>query len=806
MRISETWLRDWVETPIPFADLAAVLTRGGFEIEATGTVGASHPDVVVGRILAAEPHPQADRLRVCRVDLGPLGSRTIVCGAANARPGLLAPVALPGARIGERVIEAADLRGVRSEGMLCAAAELGCAEWVSGDGLWELPPDAPVGTWLQDYLNFAEGFLDIAVTPNRGDCLSVRGLAREIAALTRTRVRGGRARALRVHGEAPVAVVVATIRCPRYLVRCISGVETMPASPGWLVRRLRVGGVTPRHPVVDVTNYIMLDLGQPLHAFDADAVQGPLTVRLARAGESLTLLDGSQPTLTTEDLVIADDSGPLALAGILGGTRAAVSAQTRNVLIEAAYFRPEALSRTARRLGLITDAALRFERGVDPELAPLALERASALILRICGLGTAHLEGTAEPAGGRKGITASASPVAESVTEDEWPARPPIRLRLARIPQLLGVTIPRVQVTRFLQSLGMAVARSHGDLSVRAPSFRFDIEAEIDLIEEVARLWGYEEIPGDALPLMPVAAPPQPGILRRMRDLLMDRDYHEAVTFSLIDPAEHRALHVDSGIALQNPLAGPWAGLRQSLVPGLLAAALYNRHRQQARVRLFEIGIGFEWAAEAIIERPRVAGVALGSAEPEQWGIPARAGDFFDIKGDVEALASLIGPLRARPCEHQLLQPGLSATLFRGDRPVGFLGALAPEHRERLGFHETVWVFEIEGPFETPARPTQAPEVARFPAVRRDIAVIVPEKVTAGQVMDTVRESAGPLLQELVLFDVYRGEGLDLGKKSLALGLTLRDFSRTLTDERVDEVVAQAVRALADAHGAQLRQ
>lgn len=784
MRISEQWLKDWLDTKLSFAELPTYLVRGGFEVEGSGTAGPALPKVVVARIEETKPHPDADRLRVCRVDCGDGALRTIVCGAANARPGLLAPLALPGAVVGERTIAAAKVRGVYSEGMLCSGSELGLHDTV---GLWELPPDARPGQLLSEYCHFSEPYLDIAVTPNRGDCLSVKGMGREIAALTGGRYRAPKPRLTRVQGLPPRVFVRDAARCPRYCVRAIVGLRPDATSPPWLVERLRISGIASRHPVVDVTNYIMLDLGQPLHAFDSALVVDFLEVRAAAAGETLTLLDGSTPTLRADDLVIADREGPVALAGVMGGTRTAVGTQTRSVLLEAAYFRPETLSRTARRLGLTTEAALRFERGVDPELASLALERATALIMKI--------------AGGR------ASPVAEQAVLEGWPKREPIRLRFARIRQLLGVPVPRIQVSRYLKALGMAVTGSHGDLLVIPPRFRFDIQGEIDLVEEIARLWGYDHIPAVELPMAPQTPGPSGAETRRAADLLCDRDYFEAATLSLVDPAEQAMWGFSSPALLRNPLAAPWAQLRPSLIPGLVGAAAHNRRRQQGRLRLFEIGTCFAASGDGVSEVTKVAGLILGPALPEQWGASARGVDFFDLKGDVEALCAVarITP-RTVARDFPFLQPGVSASLLVGQDTVGCLGALSPELRRKWGLEEPVFVFEMEARLLGVRGPKRAEEPPRFPSVRRDIALLVAQEVAAGDVLETVRRTAGALLQDLVLFDVYQGEGLDSGTKSLALSLTLQDFSRTLTDEVVDKTMAHVVSALEAAHRARLRQ
>ena len=788
MRIAKQWLCDWLDTQLPFADLAAALTRGGFEIEGSGVTGPPLAGVVVGRITAIAAHPDAERLRVCKVDVGADGTRTVVCGAANARIGLKAPLALPGAVLGERVIAETELRGVHSQGMLCSGTELGLG---ATEGLWELPDDAPPGVPLADYFRFGDPYLDVAVTPNRGDCLSVKGLAREMAALTGGRFRAPRPRALKVSGVTPRVSVEDTSRCPRYCARLISDIAPDRRSPGWLVERLRVCGASARHPVVDVTNYILFDLGQPLHAFDAAHVRGTVVARCAKAGEEIVLLDGVKRALHVSDLVIADDEGPLAVAGVMGGMRAAVGPTTRSVLLEAAYFRPDTLSQTARRLGLTTEAALRFERGVDPELCELALGRATALILKIAG-----------------GV---ASPIAERSAPEHWPRREPIRLRLERIHQVLGIGVPRAQVARLLRGLGMTVVASHGDLLVTAPRFRFDIHAEIDLIEEVARLLGYDEIPPVELGSVLVSASPRTLGTRRAADLLVDRDYQEAMTFSLADPEEQARLGFLAQTLLRNPLAAPWSALRASLIPGLLAAAAHNRRRQLGRVRLFEVGTCFGAAdskTAAIGEESRLAGVALGPVWPEQWGAPARAVDFFDVKGDVEVLCALAGetPVVTPDGAPPFLQKGLAATLSLRGQPIGFVGGLAPAHRLRLGFEEPVFVFEIKASLFGQPPAARAKEPPRFPSVRRDLAVVVPVGLPAGAVLETVRRHAGPLLQGLVLFDMYQGEGLDLGKKSLALGLTLQDFSRTLTDEVVEGLVTQVLTALKAAYGAELRQ
>lgn len=779
MRLTETWLREWVAVDSGFAEIGQRLVAGGFEVEAQGTVGPLPADVVVGLITAIVPHPDAERLRVCTVEArGP--ARTVVCGAANARVGLRAPLALPGARVGDRDIAVTVLRGIQSEGMLCSAAELGVT--TGGNGLWELPQDAPVGMLLADFVG-REPFLDVAVTPNRGDCLSVRGLAREVAALTGGRLRGLRPVPPQPAPTGTVARVQADARCRRYCLQTITDLDGRAATPFWLAERLRFHGIRSHHPIVDVTNYVMLDIGQPLHAFDADQISGGLAVRSADTGETIVLLDGSTRSLIAGDIVIADDSGPLALAGIMGGQRAMVTASTNRIVLEAATFDAPTVSQTARRLALTTEAAVRFARGVDPALPPLALAQAGRLLRRI--------------AGGRPGALTDSGILGTAAVAS------PIPLRLARLSALLGVGVPKTEVSRYLKALRMQITPVRGGFTVVPPTFRTDIRLEVDLIEEVARLFGYERIPDrDLAPL--VAVPPPSA--RRSSMVLIDRGYHEIQTFSLVDPADHEILGIGSGLAVRNPLAAPWACLRRSLLPGLLRAAQYNYHRQQTRVRLFEVGRCYEPGDRGIREELRLGGVVLGPRLPEQWGVTTIAADFFDVKGDIEAVFAAAGrELTAISGSVPALQAGQSAILWADDHQVGYLGALHPRARTRFGFALPVFVFEMAADL-VPARDRHRREPPRFPAVRRDLAVVVDQQVAAADVLQCIREAGGALLVELVLFDVYQGEGLDLGKKSLAVGLTLQDFSRTLNDEVVEDVMARTVSALEAACGARLRQ
>jgi phenylalanyl-tRNA synthetase beta chain len=785
MRISLHWLGEWVDTGTDAGALAHQLTMAGLEIEAIERLASEVSGVVVGEVLSVEKHPDAEKLSVCKVNAG---SETlqIVCGAANVRAGLMAPLATIGAKLpGGMQIKRAKLRGVESFGMLCSAKELGLEDEQAG--LLELPSDSVPGTLIQRALDLDDVIFEVNLTPNRGDCMSVLGLAREVAAIRKVPLHEPQMPAVQpsiqdkfpVHIDAPAA-------CRKFVGRVIRCVQANARAPLWMRERLRRAGLRSVSAVVDVTNYVMIELGQPMHAYDLSQLDGEIRVRQALEGELLELLDGRTVTLTPDVLVIADKSRALGMAGVMGGAASGISDSTRDVFLEVAYFEPHAIAGRGRRYGLVTDASQRFERGVDPHLQERAIERATQLLL--------------ECAGGQAGpvtVTSFESPVAKA----------PIVLRQQRIGRLLGIELSHSEVGSILNRLGMhTVVHSEG-WTVRPPSWRFDITIEEDLIEEVARLHGFDKIPPANLPgPVPTRMPSEAQLsIERLSDLLVDRGYQEAITYSFVDPKLQGLLWSNTrAVTLANPLSAELAEMRVSLWPGLIHALRENQRRQQPRARLFEVGRAFLESDEVEV----IAGVAGGSRWPTQWDAPDAAVDFFDVKGDVEALIALNGltdEFTFERAEHPALHPGQSARICRGGRPIGWIGTLHPSIVKQLDLTYTAVLFELETAALTASRVPRFAEISRFPSIRRDLAVIVPEAVTAAALGAVVRGSAGELLREWKVLSVYRGEQIEKGKKSIALALILQDTSRTLTDADADALVAQVTGALRAQLGAGIR-
>lgn len=792
MRFSEKWLRDWVNPPVDAGELAEQLTMAGLEVDAVEPVAGEFREVVVGEVLAAEPHPDADKLRVCQVAVGEGEPLQIVCGAPNVVVGMKAPTARVGAHLpGGLAIKKARLRGVASAGMLCSARELGLSEDASG--LMALPADAPVGASLSDYLGLDDVSIEVDLTPNRGDCLSLRGIAREIGVLNRAPVAEPSIEPVMAQSEAVFDVrLEAGGDCPRYVGRVIEDVDPAADTPLWMRERLRRSGVRSLGPMVDVTNYVMLELGQPMHAFDLDRLTGGIVVRHAQAGEGIELLDGQRVELEPGSLLIADASGPAALAGIMGGAATAVGDETRRIFLESAYFDPVAIAGRARSYGLHTDSSHRFERGVSPELQRLAVERATALLLEICG--------------GRAG------PVVEVETADGLPARRPVQLRRERIRRVLGVGLDDAEVSDILERLGMEPSSTSEGWTIRPPAFRFDVQVEEDLIEELARIHGYDRLPvtRPSAALVPAPRPEAELSLRRMRHVLVDRGYREAITYSFVSPEMQRLVEPESPVVeLANPISAELAVMRTSLWPSLLQALSRNVNRQQGRVRLFEYGLRFVPQGDEIEQKKMIAGVAYGDVEPEQWGAPARPVDFFDVKGDVEAMLGLTGSADAFIFEsegHSALHPGQSARIYRGEQAVGRLGSLHPSLVSELDLPRAPMLFELDLEALGQAAIPQFAPLSRFPAIRRDLAIVVEEGVSARAVAECVKNNIPELLREFELFDVYRGKGIDSGRKSFAIGLTLQHLSRTLTDDEVDGLLARLVESLREELGASLRE
>lgn len=784
MKLPLNWIREFVDIDEAPAAIAARLTMAGLECEIVQPEPLTR-SVVVGRIIDIEPHPDADRLRVCRVDVGEAAPLTIVCGAPNARAGLSVAVARVGSQLpGGQRIEAAAVRGVDSAGMLCSAEELGLED--RADGLLELDADAPVGRPLADYLQLDDPAIEFELTPNRGDCLSVLGIARELAALY--------ARPLRLPtwlsptvdesvGLREVAIEDVA-QSPMYCGRVIDGLDTAARTPDAMRERLRRAGLRSISAAVDVTNYVMLALGQPLHAFDDDRLRGGISVRCARPGESLRLLNGQIIELGASDLVIADAQGPQALAGVMGGADSETGDGSTRIFLESACFAPAALAGTGRRHKLHTDASHRFERGVDPALARRAIDYATALIGELCGgrAGPVTVAGDAEPA-----------------------ARQPVRLRHARMEALLGVPVTAEQLRGALESLQMQVEADGGDWQVTPPSHRYDVAIEQDLVEEVIRLIGYEQIPSQpyAADLRPFPVPESSRSALGLCRALGARGYQEAVCYSFVDPAVLAVLDPDaSPIRLDNPIADTMAEMRTTLWAGLVPAVRYNRQRQQRRVRLFELANTYHLQQGEVVEVRRLAGAVCGDRLPEQWGADSIESDFYDVRGDLDALLPGLDYVAAT---HPALHPGRSARVERHGQAIGWLGQIHPRVAQRLDVPGTLILFELDWAALAPQAVPQSPRVSDYPASRRDLALEVDEQVPAAALQRSALAAGGEWLQHVTVFDVYHGEGLREGCKSVALGLIFQDYSSTLVERQVEDAVKAVIDALQAQWGATTR-
>ncbi len=783
MQFSEAWLRSLVNPALDTSQLAHILTMAGLEVEALTPAAPPFHNVVVAEILSVEKHPDADRLRVCRVDVGETSPVTIVCGAPNAEGGLKVPCARPGADLPGIEIKVAKVRGIESFGMLCSTKELGLAG--EADGLMVLDADAPVGEDFRTYLNLNDTLVTLKLTPNRADCLSIQGLAREIGAITATEARlpGITEIASEIGDTLPVRVSVPEA-CPLYVGRVVRGIDAQAATPRWMTERLERSGIRPICAPVDITNYVMLELGQPMHAFALSRLHGGIDVRMAREGERLELLNGQTAELASDMLVIADDNGPVALAGIMGGKPSSVERFTVDVFLEAAFFAPAAIAGRARRLGLATDSSHRFERGVDFGASRNAMQRATQLLTDICG--------------GRAG------PIVECA--ENLPQRNPIALRLARLKRVVGIEMDADKVTRDLVALGAKVERQGESLIVTPPSFRFDLAIEEDLIEEAVRLFGYDNIPAQ-----PPAAPSvmlQEAETRladdSLRHALVNLDYQEVITYSFVDPAwEATLLGNATPLALVNPIASQLSVMRTSLWGGLIETLRHNLNRQQDRVRIFELGRVYLSDAGKLDQPMRLGGLAFGNATPEQWGSTARRADFFDVKGDIERLFA--GKFDAVRGEHPSLHPGQSAQLVRNGRCIGWMGALHPRLVQELDLPAPPVLFELDvDAISGLALPRHA-TISRFPLVRRDLAFVMDASIPVGDIMAALQQAASAIVSDLALFDLYRGKGIADNQKSLAFRVVMQDTERTLTDAEVEDAMAKLADAVIRQFKATLR-
>ncbi len=790
MRVNIEWLRDWVEIDLKPDDLAEKLTVAGLEVDSVETAAPPFDGLVVAEITAVEPHPNADKLVLCRVDDGN-AQHSVVCGAPNAATGLRAPFAPVGAVMpGGSKIRRAKLRGVESEGMLCSAQDLGIAD--SSEGLLELPEDAPTGLSVRDYLKLDDAILDIDLTPNRGDCFSVLGISREIAATQKLELQSVLGSAIEpAHEEIFDVDLQAGEGCPRFVGRVIRDIKADAESPSWMVERLRRVGLRAIHPVVDVTNFVMLELGQPLHSYDLEKLDGKITVRLASNGEKLSLLDGRDVDLEDDVMVIADEAGAIGLAGIMGGSSTGVTEQTTNVFLEAAFFTPDAMAGRARKFGLHTDASMRFERGVDPEQQSRAIERATELLLDIVG--------------------GSAGPLNESKLHEHLSEMPAIELRHERLQSVLGLGVGAETVETNLESLGMSVSRNTGSWTVTPPAFRFDLRIEEDLIEEVARMVGYDNIP--VVPDLHAGHLGTENESRfseeRLADLLAARGYSEIISYSFVDEELEAAINPGSEIArLANPISSELGVLRRSLWPGLLKTASQNLSRQQSRMRLFETGVQFSVRSGKIEENRVVAGLSVGSRYPENWDGDSPDADVFDIKTDIEAIFAATGrtnELKFEMAEHPALLPGQTARIVLGDKAIGWLGSIHPALQKKLELKTHAVLFALRLDETLNASVPTYRRYSKYPSVRRDLALLVSEDVTAERIVESVKEQAGDILQDIIIFDIYRGKGIDSRLKSVALGLILQDTSRTLTDADVDRMVGSVTEHLGRVLGATIR-
>lgn len=789
MILSENWLREWVNPDLDTEALAHRLTMAGLEVDSITPLAEGLSGVVVAEITAAEQHPDADKLRVCAVNTG-AETVQIVCGAPNAAAGLKAPLAQPGGRLpGGIKIKKAKLRGVESQGMLCSGAELGLSD--DHDGLLSLAADAPVGTPIEDYLDLDDRLIEIGLTPNRADCLSVLGVARDLAVMTDhpLKVPTVEAVAASIDDSFPIEVI-SPEKCPRYLGRVIRNVDVTRPTPLAIVERLRRAGIRSIDAVVDITNYVMLELGQPLHAFDLDTLEGGIRVREAESGEKITLLDGEERKLNDGTLLIADHKKPLAMAGIMGGEGSGISPQTQHLLLEAAYFAPELIAGRARQYGLHTDASHRYERGVDPELAYQAMERATALLLECVG--------------------GDAGSVVDVSSPSNLPHREPVLLRKEAVSTMLGIDVADDEITRIFSGLGFKIVP--GDRpdtwECTAPSWRFDMGREADLIEEIARIVGYDHIP--VAPLSGAAsvnALPETQLSKAsIKQRLVGRGFSEAITFSFVSPELQQQFDPElAPVSLQNPISSDLAVMRTSLIPGLVAAASHNVKRQQSRVKLFETGLRF-MPGQTVTQEPMMAMIMCGSRLPEAWSAKAEAVDFYDLKGEIEALlGGATEGLSFRPAVVAGLHDGQTADILLSDCAVGVMGRLHPLTARALDMPAATFVAELRLAEISQVSVPSFQEISKFPEIRRDIAVIVSRETSAQAVLDCAQQSAGEALAQALIFDVYEGEGVDPTAKSLAIGLTFRDQSRTLTDEEISASLSQVIESLREKLGATLR-
>ncbi|MGS0826994.1 phenylalanine--tRNA ligase subunit beta [Shewanella sp. 0m-8] len=794
MKFSESWLREWVNPSVNRDELSHQITMAGLEVDGIEPVAADFSGVVVGEVVECGQHPDADKLRVTKINVGGEELIDIVCGASNCRLGLKVAVAMVGAVLpGDFKIKKAKLRGQPSFGMLCSFGELGVD--IESDGIIELPLDAPVGQDVREYLDLNDAVIDVDLTANRADCLGMAGLAREVGVLNRQSVTEPTWDAVEATVADEVSIDVQEPQeCGRYLGRVIKNVNVKAETPLWMQEKLRRSGIRSIDPIVDITNYVLVEFGQPMHAFDLAKLDGGIQVRKPKGEEKLTLLDGNEITIPEGMLIIADQAKPLALAGVFGGEQSGVTTETTDILLECAFFAPLAILGKARKIGLHTDASHRFERGVDPQLQQKVMDRASRLVLDICG--------------------GEAGPVVEAKSEENLPKPAHIVLRRSKLDKTLGHHIEDAEVKEILERLGFNVEVSEGQWNVITATYRFDMAIEEDLIEEVARIYGYNNIPNIApVAQLSMSDHKESDIsLKRVRSMLVARGFQEAVTYSFVDPKQQELLHPGAeAMILPNPISVEMSAMRLSMFTGLLTAVGYNQSRQQNRVRLFETGLRFvpnETAESGVSQQPMLAAVIAGNQNDEHWTMESKTVDFFDLKGDLEAVIGLTvadTEFSFRSASHPALHPGQCAEILRDDRVIGIIGTVHPSLEKPFGLNGKTIIFELELDALLHANLPLAQTVSKFPANRRDIAIVLDDAIAADDVVKLIRKVGENQLVGINLFDVYRGKGVEEGKKSLAIALLLQDNTRTLEEKEIAEMVDVVVSALKDEFNASLR-
>lgn len=783
MKLSKLWLREWVNFSLTEQELANQLTMAGLEVDAVNPVAGEFTHVVVAEVLSTKPHPDADKLTLCEVSVNADKPLKIVCGAANVRSGLKVALAMIGAKLPNGLqIKESKLRGELSQGMLCSVTELGLAE--QSDGIMELEDDAPIGMNLREYLTLDDHVFDVDLTPNRADCFSVLGIAREVAVLNKLPLLAQ-----------PVSTVIPKIddilginlknseACPRYCGRIIRTINPEAKTPLWMSERLRRSGIRTLHPVVDVMNYVMLELGQPMHAFDLAQIKGGINVRYSNDAEKLELLDGQEVTLSDKVLVIADKEKPLAMAGIMGGAESAVQAHTQDVFLESAFFNPIVIAGVARKYGLFSDSSQRYERGVDPHLQLKALERATALILEIAG--------------------GNAGPIIESCDLQHVPERIKFTFDTTKVKKLTGLTISLQEMKNLLEGLGIVITQEANErFDVTIPSHRFDIQQDVDLVEEIIRLFGYDNL--NAQPMNTIVQPGNTSVNERIATQLSNwfraKGYHETISYSFVDPEIQEALYPQSEfMQLLNPISSELSQMRVGMWPGLIASMIYNVHRQQNAIKFFEIGVVFDVAKQHLTERPCIAGLLMGEQGNLSWNESTRNFDFYDLKGDLQSLFSLLKLKEVEfvPAVNEALHPGQSAQIIIGGKHAGWMGVLHPRLSDALDIVHDVLLFELNLEMLINVVSPLYKTISKYPQIRRDLSFLVDDKINARQIEQTVKSVVKEnWLKSFDVFDVYVGKGIPEGKKSLAVAMTLQDDTRTLVDSEINLLISAIIKTL----------